>query len=136
MKLSLYSCRISRVAAAEVQTLTICGRVSRYYGGGCGGVVIWWKRVLRCEQCSAQIWGVSGKKKPKEKPGAMSCDWQLRDWKKTHPKTCKKKSELEKLNFKTSAVYPGDRHPDNLLSKRLPTSNYFDSSPSSTEGAG
>lgn len=26
-----------------------------------------------------------------------------------------KKSELEKLNFKTSAVYPGDRHPDKLF---------------------
>lgn len=31
-----------------------------------------------------------GKKEAQEKPGAMSCDWQLRDCKKTHPQTRKK----------------------------------------------
>lgn len=52
------------IAAGEVQTLAICGRVSRYYGGG-GGKLSYGGSVLRRAWCSAQIWGVSGKKRTK-----------------------------------------------------------------------
>lgn len=82
-------------AAGEVQTLAICGRVSRYYGGGGGGKLSYGGSVS-CAARDAPLKSgtyqgkkkLNKKKKNQETPGTVSCDRQLRDCKKkTHPET-------------------------------------------------
>lgn len=121
----LQRCKLSPYAAEFLATMVVVVE-GLSYGGS-----------VSCAVSNALLKSGAYQEKKKKAQGKTQCyELWLATAKLEKDSSKEKKSELEKLNFKTSAVYPGDRHPDNLLSKRLPTSNYFDSSPSSTEGAG